>query len=257
MARTPIVAGNWKMNTSAESARNLVRAIRDGGVDQIRGVEKVVCPPFTFLHVANEAAAGSSVKVGAQNMHWEEKGAFTGEVSPSMLAGLVEYVIIGHSERRAYFCESDETVNKKLRSALAHGLRAIVCVGETGDERQAGETESVLKRQVQGAFGGVEVTSDVVVAYEPVWAIGTGVAATPQDASDAIGLIRREVAGIIGERQAEEIRILYGGSVTPDNIGDFVALPGVDGGLVGGASLVAESFLQMCRRAAEAAGGPA
>jgi triosephosphate isomerase (TIM) len=257
VARTPIVAGNWKMNTSAESARDLVASIREGGVDEVQGIEKVVCPPFVFLGIVADAARGSSVSVGAQNMHWEEKGAFTGEVSPSMLRGLVEYVIIGHSERRAYFCESDETVNKKLRTALAAGLKPIVCVGETGDERQAGETESVLKRQVRGAFEGIEATPDVVVAYEPVWAIGTGVAATPADANEAIALIRRELASMLGEGLAADLRILYGGSVTPDNIGDFVALPEVDGGLVGGASLVADSFLTMCRRTAETAGAGA
>lgn len=254
MTRTPIVAGNWKMNTTAETATDLVRAISAGGVDAVAGVEKVVCPPFTFLSSVREAARGSSLLVGAQNMHWEEKGAFTGEVSPAMLKGLVDYVIIGHSERRAYFCESDETVNKKLRAALAHGLKPIVCVGETGEERQAGQTEEVLRRQVQGGFSGVDLTADVVVAYEPVWAIGTGVAATPPDANDAIAFIRRELAGIAGADLARRIRILYGGSVTPDNIADFVALEEVDGGLVGGASLVAESFVQMCRRVAEVGG---
>jgi triosephosphate isomerase len=249
MARTPIVAGNWKMNTNAQTARELVQAIREGGIDGVDGVEKVVCPPFVLLPVVAEACRGSSLRVGAQNMHWEEKGAFTGEVSPLMLQGLADYVIIGHSERRQYFCETDETVNKKLRAAIAARLLPIVCVGETGAQRQAAETEAVLRRQVRGAFDGVEAPATTVVAYEPVWAIGTGVAATAGDAQGAISFIRRELAAMVGHEKAEQVRILYGGSVTPDNIVDFVSQPDVDGGLVGGASLVAASFLEMARKA--------
>jgi triosephosphate isomerase len=253
MPRIPIVAGNWKMNTNAETARQLVSAIRGAGVDTISGVEKVICPPFVYLQLAVEASAGSSIKVGAQNMHWEEKGAFTGEVSPLMLQGLVDYVILGHSERRQYFGETDETVNKKLRAAISAGLTAIVCVGETGPQRQAGETEAVLRRQVRGAFEGAGAPGTTVVAYEPVWAIGTGVAATPADAQNAIGFIRREIGAIIGAPAAAEVRILYGGSVTADNIAEYVSQPDVDGGLVGGASLAAASFVGMVERVGEIA----
>jgi triosephosphate isomerase len=254
MPRIPIVAGNWKMNTDALSARELVGGVREGGIDAIEGVEKVVCPPFVFLRLVSDACAGSSVKVGAQNMHWEEKGAFTGEVSPLMLKDAAEYVIIGHSERRQYFGETDESVSKKLKAALGTGLTPIVCVGETGPQRQAGETEEVLRRQVHGAFEGVETPPTAVIAYEPVWAIGTGVAATADDANKAIGFIRGELASIAGRDVAEQVRILYGGSVTPDNIADFVAQPEVDGGLVGGASLVAASFVEMVRRVAAIGG---
>lgn len=250
MARTPLVAGNWKMNTVADTARKLVEDIRAGGVDSAAGVEKVVCPPFPLLSVVAAAVRGSSLKVGAQNMHWEEKGAFTGEVSAPMLAGLVEYVIIGHSERRAYFGETDETVNRKIGAALAAGLTPIVCVGETGRQRQAGETEAVLRHQVGGAFEGVDVPASLVVAYEPVWAIGTGAAATAVDANGAIFFIRRELAGRAGDQVAGQVRILYGGSVTAENVTDFVTQPEVDGGLVGGASLVAASFVEMVRRVA-------
>ena len=255
MTRTPLVAGNWKMNTVAETARQLVEAIRADGVDAVTGVDKVVCPPFPFLHVVAAAAAGSTVKVGAQNMHWEARGAFTGEVSPAMLAGLAEYVIIGHSERRAYYCETDESVSKKVRAAFAAGLTPIVCVGETGPERAAGQTDAVLRRQVRGAFQGFAPPDTLVVAYEPVWAIGTGVAATPDDATSSIGLIRGELAAMVGAALAEKVRILYGGSVTADNIANFVSRPEVDGALVGGASLVAASFVAMVRRVAPASGG--
>jgi triosephosphate isomerase len=256
MPRTPVVAGNWKMNTTADSAVELVRGIRGGGVDGLQGVEKVVCPPFVFLPAVAKACEGSSLEVGAQNMHWEEKGAFTGEVSAAMLSGLARFVIIGHSERRQYFGETDESVSKKLRSAVGAGLKPIVCVGETGAERQAGQTTAVLRRQVRGAFEGQPSVppETTVVAYEPVWAIGTGVAATPDDAQEAIGFIRGELASITGAAVAEQVRILYGGSVTPDNIADFVALPDVDGGLVGGASLVAASFVEMVRRVAALGG---
>ena len=254
MSRIPIVAGNWKMNTDSETALGLVRAIRDGGADSLEGVEKVVCPPYPFLSLVANACKGSSLKVGAQNMHWEEKGAFTGEVSPAMLKGLVDYVIIGHSERRQLFCETDETVNKKLTAAIGAGLTPIVCVGETGAQRQAGETESVLRRQVKGAFGGSGALQTTVIAYEPVWAIGTGVAATPIDAQKAIAFIRAELSLIVGRGIADEVRILYGGSVTPDNIADYVGQADVDGGLVGGASLVAASFVAMVGKVAALGG---
>src|SRR5438067_4548564 len=222
MPRIPIVAGNWKMNTTAATARALVEGIR-AGADSIAGVEKIVFPPFPFLADVAAAARGSTIGVGAQNMHWEEKGAFTGEVSAPMLAGLGQYVLIGHSERRAYFAETDETVSKKLRSALAAGLTPVVCVGETGAERQADLTQEVLERQV--AAGIEKIPGNVIVAYEPVWAIGTGLAATVEDANGATGFIRRQIAKISGDDVAAQVRILYDGSVTPENIAEFVAQP--------------------------------
>jgi triosephosphate isomerase len=250
VTRTPIVAGNWKMNLDAAGAVELIDGIKAGGIDAIEGVESILCPPFVYLPLAAELTKDTSLKVGAQDVHWEEKGAFTGEVSPVMLRDFCEYVIIGHSERRAYFGETDETVNRKLKAALAHDLTPIVCVGETGAQRQAGETEAVLHRQVHGALDGVELPAPAVIAYEPVWAIGTGVAATVADARDAIGLIRRELASLQGEGVASTMRILYGGSVSPANIAEFVAVEDIDGGLVGGASLVAASFVEMVRAVA-------
>jgi triosephosphate isomerase len=247
MARTPIVAGNWKMNTVAATASELIEAIKGGGLDAVQGVEKVVCPPFVYLPLVAGAVKGTSIAVGAQDLHWEEKGAFTGEVSAPMLRDFATHVIIGHSERRAYFGETDESVNRKLKAALAHGLTPIVCVGETGAERNAGQTLDVLRRQVRGALDGVALDATTVIAYEPVWAIGTGVAATSADANEAIGFIRGEVAGLFSAALASEIRILYGGSVSPANIVELVGQPEVDGGLVGGASLAGESFVQMVR----------
>jgi triosephosphate isomerase len=249
--RVPIIAGNWKMNTTAASCAELCDGVRQG-VDGIAGVEKVVCPPSPFLFIARDSLEGSSVKVGAQNMHWEEKGAYTGEVSHSMLAGVVEYVIIGHSERRAYFCETDETVNKKLATALAAGLKPIFCVGETESERDAGRTDEVLLRQVRVGLEGIQVPVGFAIAYEPVWAIGTGKAATGPMASEAISLIRAEVARLAGAAIAGSVRILYGGSVTPDNVAEFARQAEIDGGLVGGASLNADSFISLVRQTAEA-----
>jgi triosephosphate isomerase len=239
--RMPIIAGNWKMHTTSGSCRDLCLGVQERTA-AMDGVEKVVCPPFPYLSLAAELLKGTPLKVGAQNVHWEEKGAFTGEVSFPMLAELVEYVIIGHSERRAYFCETDETVNKKLRSTLATGVKPILCVGETLEQREAGQTEDVLVRQVGGALEGVSLPEGFAVAYEPVWAIGTGRAATGAMANEAIALIRRQVAAHSGESLAATVRILYGGSVTPDNIGEFVGEPDIDGALVGGASLDADGF---------------
>jgi len=250
VARTPIIAGNWKMNTDAASARDLVEGIKAARVDALAGVEKVLCPPFVYLQLVRDLTRGTSLKVGAQDMHWEEKGAFTGEISAAMVKDFAEYVIIGHSERRQLFGETDEGVRRKLLAAIGHGLTPIVCVGETGDERSAGRTNDVLLRQVRGAFADVDLPATAVVAYEPVWAIGTGVAATAQDANDAIGFIRAELAKLAGAETAQAIRILYGGSVTPANVAEIVSQPEVDGGLVGGASLVASSFADLVRAAA-------
>ena len=250
MPRTPIVAGNWKMNTTAVSAAELVEGIKAAGLDAVSGVEKVLCPPYLYLPLVAAAVKGTSLSVGAQDVHWEEKGAFTGEVSASMLKDFATHVIIGHSERRAYFGETDEGVNLKLRAALAHELIPIVCVGETGTERETGMTNDVLRRQVRGALEGVELPGTAVIAYEPVWAIGTGVAATVADATEAIGFIRAEIASLQGDAVAAAVRVLYGGSVSPANIAEFVAQPDIDGGLVGGASLQAQSFADMVRSVA-------
>jgi len=240
MPRTPMIAGNWKMNTLRAEALELVRTLRTR-VDGVSGVDKLVCPPYVFLHDVRAALDGSTIAVGAQNAYWEEKGAFTGEISVTQVAEACEYVIIGHSERRQLFGETDETVNRRVKAALSHGLKPIMCVGETLEQRQANQTADVLVRQAHGGLDGVTVGPEFVVAYEPVWAIGTGLAADGAIAEEAIALIRntvREVAGLV----ADSVRILYGGSVTPDNIAEFMAQPDVDGGLVGGASLKADVF---------------
>ena len=240
MSRVPIVAGNWKMNTLRADAVALARQIRERS-DGVVGVEKIVCPPFVYLHDVRAAIDGSTIALGAQNAFWEEKGAYTGEVSITQVAEVASHVIIGHSERRQYFGETDETVNKRLVAALAHGLTPIVCVGETLEQRQAGDTAAVLVRQTQGALAGVTFDGSLILAYEPVWAIGTGLAADGATAQEAIALIRATVREIAADA-ADEVRVLYGGSVTPDNMAEFMAQPDVDGGLVGGASLKADSF---------------
>ena len=248
--RIPLIAGNWKMNTTLDEAGKLVAAMRPG-LEAIPGVEKVVCPPFISLSAVKEALKGSTVKLGAQNLYFEEKGAYTGEVSPSMLAGLCEFVIVGHSERRQYFGETDEIVNKKLRAALKVGLRPILCVGERLEQNEAGKTREVVTGQVKAGLAGLTYSSDMVIAYEPIWAIGTGRAATGSQANETIGLIRRHFAALYGEENAGKLRILYGGSVTADNIAEFLAQDEIDGGLVGGASLKADQFVSIVRQTSE------
>ncbi len=251
MARTPFIAGNWKMFTTADEAVALCRAVRER-VDGLKGVDVAVCPPFPHLERAKAALAGSRVDLGAQNVHWEAEGAFTGEVSPKMLQGLVRYVIVGHSERRQYFCEIDETVNRRLKAALAHDLTPIFCVGETRQEREEGQTNGVLSRQVRQGLDGVSWTGACVIAYEPVWAIGTGLAATGAQANEAIGHIRRLVAELYGPAIAEATRIQYGGSVKTENAAEFLSQPEIDGALVGRASLDADAFAAIARAAANA-----
>jgi triosephosphate isomerase len=248
--RMPIIAGNWKMYTTVSAASELCRSLRER-IDGLTGVEKLVCPPFVFLAHAGRELVGSSIKVGAQNVYWEEEGAYTGEVSPSMLADLCEYVIVGHSERRKYFGETDETVNRRLKAALAGGLRPIMCVGETLEEREAGRTEEVLLRQVRGGLADVDMPIGFVLAYEPVWAIGTGVPATGPMANETIGVIRQELASLYGRELAEAARIQYGGSVTPDNIAEFMSQSQIDGALVGGASLKADAFASIVEQAVQ------
>ena len=237
-----IVAGNWKMNNTIDESVALARTVKEGTAGLKNG-EVVVAPPFTALQSVREILIGSTVALAAQNMYFEDKGAYTGEVSPLMLkdAGCT-YVIIGHSERRKYFVESDETVNLKVKKALATGLKPIVCVGETDGERNKGVTEAVVNRQVRGALDGIDKLDDVVIAYEPVWAIGTGLVATPPQAEDVHDFIRRLLVEIYG-CAAADVRILYGGSVTKDNITELIAMEDIDGALVGGASLKADGFL--------------
>lgn len=239
--RTPFIAGNWKMNTTVAQASTLVAEMRER-LDRVEGVEKVLCPPFISLATIGELLRGTSIKLGAQNMYFEEKGAYTGEVSPLMLSQLCEFVILGHSERRQYFAETDELINKKVGAALKIGLTPILCVGEKLEEKEAGETAEVVARQVRGALEGIESPQGLVIAYEPIWAIGTGKAATPPESNDTTGLLRRTVAQLYGEEFAQGVRILYGGSVTASNIAGFMEQPEIDGALVGGASLKAEEF---------------
>ena len=241
MTRTPVIAGNWKCNMRLDTAYELASAIRER-VEEVEGIEKIVCPPFIYLATVEVALSLSSIKVGAQDTHWEDDVAATGEVGPKQLEELCDYVIIGHSERRHQFGETDEMVNRKVQAALAVGLQPIMCVGELLSEREAGSTAEVLVRQTQAGLEGTDVPDGFIIAYEPVWAIGTGTAATAQDAEEAISLVRREVAGMFGEMKAATVRTLYGGSVTPENIAEFMSVDGIDGALVGGASLKVESF---------------
>jgi triosephosphate isomerase len=252
--RTPIIAGNWKMNYGPTEAEEFVAGILPG-LHELHGIERVLCPPSVSLTTVFGAIAGSEVKLGAQNMYYEPKGAYTGEISPTMLQGLCEYVILGHSERRAYFGETDELVNKKAQAALKYDLRPIVCVGERLEQREAGETEQLIRAQVQGSLGGLpaERVPEVVVAYEPIWAIGTGKAATAQDALTVVQLIRALLADLYGADAAEAVRIQYGGSVTATNVSEFLSLPDIDGALVGGASLKPE-FVELVRATVEAKG---
>ena len=252
--RTPIAAANWKCHTRLESALALAMGLREA-IDGMEGVEKVVCPPFVYLAAVGEALRGSSLRLGSQDVHWEDDVAATGEVGPQMVAELAQYAIVGHSERRHQFGETDEMVARKVKAALAAGLSPIMCVGEKLDEREAGSTEEVLVRQTRAGLAGADVPEGFIIAYEPVWAIGTGRAATPEIADEAIAVIRREVASVTGAAKAETVRILYGGSVTADNVAEFVSLAGIDGALVGGASLKVDAFAGITREIARAKAG--
>ena len=239
--RTKIVAGNWKMNKTASEAAALVEEIKALTADAAN-VEVVVCPPFTDLKDAAAACAGSHVKLGAQNIHWEASGAYTGEISAAMLKDLgVTHVIIGHSERRQYFGETDATVNLRTKAALDAGLVPLVCVGETLDERDGGKMEEVVVRQVNLGLAGLDI-GKVVIAYEPVWAIGTGRTASPTQAQEVHALIRRTLAEMAGGDVANSVRIQYGGSMKPENAKELMGQPDIDGGLIGGAALTANSF---------------
>ncbi len=251
--RVCLIAGNWKMNTTVAEAERLVLEMLES-LDRIEGVEKVLCPPFVSLVGIGMMLENSSIKLGAQNMYFESKGAYTGEVSPLMLKELCQFVILGHSERRWYFGETDEIVNKKVRAALANKLKPILCVGERLEENEAGKTQEVIDRQVRGALSGIEPVPDLVIAYEPVWAIGTGKAASSKQAAATIQSIREVVSGLWNKSVAQDLRILYGGSVTGANVAEFVALAEIDGALVGGASLKADEFVSIVLKTSEIKG---
>ena len=251
--RVPMSAGNWKMNTTLSEAVELVnKMLRE--LDEISNVERVLCPPFVSLPTVGELIKGSSIKLGAQNLYFEEKGAYTGEISPLMLANLCEFVIIGHSERRQYFNETGEIVNKKVVAALKARLKPILCVGERLEENEAGKTKEVITAQLKSSLAGIKGINGLTIAYEPVWAIGTGRAATGKQANETISLIRRTISKLYGERVAIDMRILYGGSVTADNATEFMQQPEIDGALVGGASLKADQFLSIVRQTSEIRG---
>ncbi len=241
--RKPIIAGNWKMNMTPGEAEQLVMAliplVRDAKCDV------VVCPPYVDLAVVGKLLVGTNVGLGAQSVHWAPKGAFTGEISADMLLAMgVQYAIVGHSERRQYFGETDETVNKRAKAALNAGITPIICVGETLEQREKGVTDTIVSKQTVAALAGFEAeeVKKAVIAYEPIWAIGTGKTATAEDANETIGVIRGAIASVYGKQVADEVRIQYGGSMNPKNAKELMAMPEIDGGLIGGASLKSEDF---------------
>ena len=251
MARRPLIAGNWKMHKTVAQALTLVESLQPA-LEGLKSIDRVICPPFTALQPVADRLRQSTIAVGAQNVSWEESGAFTGEISPVMLAELCQYVIIGHSERRTYFGETDETVARKVKAALGHELLPIVCVGETLEEREHGQTEQVVQREIMGGLSGLAQlqAARLIIAYEPIWAIGTGRASSPDDASQVIGsFIRPSLEQLYGPDLAQSIQVLYGGSVKPDNAVDFFSQSEIDGALVGGASLTAESFAAIAQAA--------
>lgn len=252
--RKPIIAGNWKMYKSFDEAVEFIEAVREA-VPSEEKVDAVVCAPAIYLPTLVDIATETDLAIGAQNMHFEEEGAFTGEISPSQLASIhVDYVILGHSERREMFNETDEAVNKKVKAALAHGIVPIICCGETLEEREAGNTEAKVSGQIRAALEGfsAEEVSHMVIAYEPIWAIGTGKTATADDANQVCGAIRNVVKDLYGAETAEAIRIQYGGSVKPENIVELLSKEHIDGALVGGASLQVESYLKLLEAGAHA-----
>lgn len=250
--RTPMMAGNWKMNKTIADGTALAQEIV-AAVSPYANVDRVICPPFVLLP-AVASVASDGVAVGAQNVHWAESGAYTGEVSVPMLKGLVSHIIIGHSERRQYFNETDEGVNKKTKAILAAGITPIVCCGETLEQNQAGETQAFVSGQVKAALDGIsaEDVVKVVVAYEPIWAIGTGLAATSEQAQAICGgVVRAAVAEVYGSAVAEQVRVLYGGSTNDKNIAEIMAQPDIDGALIGGAALKVDSYASMVRQTSE------
>jgi len=254
--RKPFVAGNWKMNKTVEQASLLVADLLPG-LQAIQKIERVLCPPFPSLMVISQMTAGTAIGLGAQNMHWEESGAFTGEVAPAMVKEFCDFVILGHSERRQFFAETDATVNQKVKAAFKHGLTPIVCVGETLEENEAGRTAEIVSREVLEGLKDLNAgdAARLVIAYEPIWAIGTGKAASAEQAEEIIGnIVRGSLADCFGTEVAEQIRILYGGSVKGSNAAEFFNMPNIDGALVGGASLKADDFIMICQAAENGVG---
>ena len=242
--RKPIIAGNWKMNNTIEEGKNLLESIK--AKELAEDVETLVCVPFTFLAEAKRILDGSKIKLGAQNMHYADSGAYTGEISPLMLKELnVEYVLIGHSERRQYFQEDNELINKKIKSALAHGVNPILCVGESLEEREAGREVEVVNKQIDEALEGIDDIENIVIAYEPVWAIGTGKTASADDANNMLRSIRENLEKTYNSEVSQKIRLQYGGSVKPNTIKELMDKEEVDGALVGGASLNADDFSKL------------
>ena len=245
--RTPIIAGNWKMNKTASEAKAFVEAVKNN-IPSSDVVDSVIGAPALFLESMKAATEGTALKIAAQNSYFEDEGAFTGEVSPKALADLkVDYVIIGHSERREYFGETDEDINKKAKAIFNNGMIPIICCGETLEQREAGETDEFVAGQVKAALEGLseEQIASSVVAYEPIWAIGTGKSSSAELANETCGVVRRAIAEVTSEEVAEKVRIQYGGSVKPENIAEYMAQEHIDGALVGGASLEADSFLEL------------
>ncbi|MDF3130959.1 triose-phosphate isomerase [Kiritimatiellaeota bacterium B1221] len=252
--RKKIIAGNWKMNKTVSEAQNLADAIKRD-LDSEAKVDVVLCPPFTAISAVSQAVSGTQIAVGAQNMHFEASGAYTGEISAEMLREqYCRYVILGHSERRQYFGETDESVNKKTVAALAAGLKPIVCVGETLEEREADKYEDVIRTQINGGLAGLSEADlkNVVIAYEPVWAIGTGKTASPEQAQEVHAFIRSLLVELSSQATADTVRIQYGGSMKPGNAAELLSKPDIDGGLIGGAALDAPSFIGIVKAAIEA-----
>ncbi|HVO73167.1 MAG TPA: triose-phosphate isomerase [Ignavibacteriaceae bacterium] len=250
--RKKVIAGNWKMNNDLNGSKDLITKLVNGLKNQKYNCDVIICPPFTSLEQAGSLLKGSSIKLGAQNMHEAENGAYTGEVSASMIKSAgSEYVILGHSERRTIFKEQDELINKKLKAALKSGLKPIFCIGETLEEREKNITNEVLKRQVTKGLEGIseQELKNIIIAYEPVWAIGTGRTATPAQAEDAHNFIRNLIKEKYSNKAADDIIIQYGGSVKPDNSGELLSQPDIDGALVGGACLKADSFIAIIKSA--------
>jgi triosephosphate isomerase (TIM) len=249
MGRLPFIAGNWKMNKTVGEALDLIRQLK-ASLSNIEGVEVAVAPPFTVLYAISQELKRSFIRLAAQNLFYEEKGAFTGEISPLMIKEIgCQYVIIGHSERRQFFGETDETVNRRIKAALGQGVKPIFCMGETLKEREEGKAFSVIEKQVEGGLRGIgeEEVKDIVIAYEPIWAIGTGKTATPEQAEEVHRFIRKRLERFYSREMAEGIRIQYGGSVTPENIKGLMSQENIDGALVGGASLKSETFSKIVR----------
>ena len=245
--RTPVIAANWKMNTTIVEARNLINEMKSK-LDLLKNIEIVICPPFISLSEIKELLKGTSIKTGAQNMYFEKEGAYTGEISPQMLHGLCEFVILGHSERRNYFLETDDLVNKKIKRALLFNLKPILCIGENLIEKESNKTEEVLSKQLDKGLQEITYNKDVLIAYEPLWAIGTGVAANGEEANITIKFIRDKMAQLWDKTTDDDLRILYGGSVNSNNITEFISKSDIDGVLVGGASLKAKEFLSIANQ---------